>query len=392
MAKHSTSIKQVFISHAIQDTALAHRLARDLHQVGVPVWIAPESIRPGESWVDAIERGLGESSHALVVLTPAALESRWVKKETAVAIALERDGRMELIPLSVQPCEVPLLLKSYQMVSFRRDYDAGFGQLAGLLGLPAAPEEAESPAAVSPSQPIEPEMVLIPAGEFLMGSEPHEDAGARSDELLRHAVYLPDYSIARTPVTNAQYAVFVEAAGCKPPAHWKDKESPGGREDHPVVWVTWYDAVAYCKWLAKATGGTPYRLPSEAEWEKAARGTDGRIYPWGNEWTSGWCNTRESGRGGTAPVGSQPRGASPYGVLDMAGNAWEWTGSQYKSYPYVPADGREDARASADVLRVMRGGSWFDLGSYARCAARRRGRPDGLWSSMGFRVCVSLVT
>ncbi len=73
----------------------------------------------------------------------------------------------------------------------------------------------------------------------------------------------------------------------------------------------------------------------------------------------------------------------------MAGNAWEWTGSQYKSYPYVPADGREDARASADVLRVMRGGSWFDLGSYARCAARRRGRPDGLWSSMGFRVCVA---
>jgi formylglycine-generating enzyme required for sulfatase activity len=390
MAGQNTSIRKVFISHATQDSELAHRLAGDLQQLGVPIWIAPESIRPGESWVDAIERGLGESGHTLVVLTPAALESRWVKKETNVAIALEREGRMEVIPLDVQPCDVPLLLKSYQMVSFRRDYDAGFSQLVGMLGLRAASREEEPPAAISPLPPVEPETVLIPAGEFLMGSEPREDGDARSDELFRHAVYLPDYFMARTPVTNAQYAVFVEAAGRKPPAHWKDSRPPQGKVDHPVVWVSWYDAMAYCKWLAEATG-QPYRLPSEAEWEKAARGMDGRVYPWGNEWDAEQCNTGESGRGGTTPVGSYPQGqgASPYGVLDMAGNVWEWTRSKYKNYPYAPADGREDARAGADILRVMRGGSWFDLGSFARCAARRRGLPDGLWSSMGFRVCVS---
>ena len=91
-------------------------------------------------------------------------------------------------------------------------------------------------------------------------------------------------------------------------------------------------------------------------------------------------------------MGSYPQGASPYGVLDMVGNVWEWTRSKYKGYPCDPADGREDARAGADVLRVMRGGSWFDQGSYARCAARRRGLPDGLWGSMGFRLCVSPVS
>ena len=123
----------VFISHATQDAQFAHRLADDLQRLGVQVWIAPESIRPGEDWVDAIERGLRESSHMVVVLTPAALESKWVENETDVAIARERKGRIQVIPLDVKPCEVPLLLSSYQMVSFRRDYDAGLSQLTDIL-------------------------------------------------------------------------------------------------------------------------------------------------------------------------------------------------------------------------------------------------------------------
>nr|NIO69137.1 PQQ-binding-like beta-propeller repeat protein [Anaerolineae bacterium] len=140
-----SNAKQVFISHATKDAQLAHRLADDLQRLGVRVWIAPESIRPGESWVSAIERGLGESSHVVVVLTPAALESKWVKKETDVAIAQERKGRIQVIPLDVEPCEVPLLLSSYQMVSFRRDYDAGLSQLATILGVRVTPPEPEVP-------------------------------------------------------------------------------------------------------------------------------------------------------------------------------------------------------------------------------------------------------
>jgi len=130
---------KVFISHATADAHFAHRLADDLQRLDLQVWIAPESIRPGEGWVSAIERGLEESSHMVVVLTPAALESQWVKKETDVAIARERKGRIGVIPLDVKPCEVPLLLSSYQMVSFRRDYNAGLSQLATNLGLCVAP-------------------------------------------------------------------------------------------------------------------------------------------------------------------------------------------------------------------------------------------------------------
>lgn len=133
--------EQVFISHATEDAQFAHRLADDLQQLGVQVWIGPDSIRPGESWVSAIERGLKESSHAVVVLTPAALESKWVKKETDVSIAQERKGRIQVIPLDVEPCEVPLLLSSYQMVSFRCDYDAGVSQLANILGVRVTPSE-----------------------------------------------------------------------------------------------------------------------------------------------------------------------------------------------------------------------------------------------------------
>jgi hypothetical protein len=145
--------KQVFISYATKDAEFAHRLADDLKRLGVQVWIAPESIRPGESWVSAIERGLEESSHVVVVLTPAALESRWVKKETDIAIARERKGRIQVIPLNVEPCAVPLFLSSYQMVSFRSDYDVGLSQLAEILGIRIPPEPATTPTPARPALP-----------------------------------------------------------------------------------------------------------------------------------------------------------------------------------------------------------------------------------------------
>ena len=140
---------QVFISHDSEDASFAHRLASDLQQLGIRIWIAPESIQPGEGWVQAINRGLEESSHMVLVLTPAAASSPWVQKETDVAIALERAGRMKLIPLDVQPCRLPALWQSYQMVSFRRDYQAGLSQLARRLGwrgrAPAPARPAASP-------------------------------------------------------------------------------------------------------------------------------------------------------------------------------------------------------------------------------------------------------
>jgi len=230
-------------------------------------------------------------------------------------------------------------------------------------------------------------MVLIPAGEFLMGSDPAQDQATLSSEQPQHTLYLADYYLARAPLTNGQYAAFVQATDRDPPRHWQNGKPPRGQENHPVVSVSWYDAVAHCRWLSEVTG-KPYRLPTEAEWEKAARGIDGRTYPWGDEWDATRCNTKESGKGHTTAVGAYPLGASPYGLLDMAGNVWEWTSSLFWSYPYQATDGREDP-ASPDS-RVLRGGSWLNLYDSARAAYRRSYIPAYHSRIHGYRCCVSV--
>ncbi len=240
---------------------------------------------------------------------------------------------------------------------------------------------------ISSRQSFEPELVLIPAGEFLMGNDPQKDVlFVASGVQPQHRLYLPDYIIAKTPVTNVQYAAFVEAVGRKPPEHWKDGKLPPDKEHHPVVNVSWHAAMAYCQWLADVTD-KPYRLPSEAEWEKAARGTDGRIYPWGNEWDAKRCNTKEGGKDDTTPVGAYPLGASPYGLLDMTGNVWEWTLSLFGFYPYHSDDGREDPRAEGN--RVVRGGAWCaDCWSAYVFSRVYYTPPEYFGSAVGFRVAV----
>ncbi len=181
------------------------------------------------------------------------------------------------------------------------------------------------------------------------------DKQASDDEQPQHRLTLPEFYIGKYPVTNEQYAAFVKATGQAAPRHWKNGQIPAGKENHPVVNVSWRDAVAFCRWLSQASGKS-LRLPTEAEWEKAARGRDGRIYPWGNQPpTKELCNFGGN-VGDTTPVGQYPAGASPCGALDMAGNVWEWTGSLYRPYPYQPEDGRNSP--DGEGPRVVRGGSW----------------------------------
>jgi formylglycine-generating enzyme required for sulfatase activity len=197
------------------------------------------------------------------------------------------------------------------------------------------------------------EMVRVPAGAFLYGVEKKE-------------IELPEFWIDRTPVTNAEYACFVAATGHEPPQHWKGQTPPKKIADHPVVYVSWHDAEAYAGWAGK-------RLPAEQEWEKAARGTNGGAWPWGNQWEGGRCNTTEAGIGGTTPVGQySPGGDSPYGCVDMAGNVWEWTDTEEAG------------------LHVLHGGSWLGYRDLARCAARDRDYPRYSSDCVGFR-CVSPV-
>jgi formylglycine-generating enzyme required for sulfatase activity len=236
-------------------------------------------------------------------------------------------------------------------------------------------------------QPFEPEMVPIPGGEFWMGSDPQKDPHTVKNEEPQHILYLADYCIARTPVTNAQYLAFVLSAAYRPPKGWRGETPPQGREDHPVTHVFWRDGLAYCRWLASVTG-KPYDLPGEAEWEKAARGTEEQIYPWGNAPPDkSLCNSDFHVRG-TTPVGHHsPQGDSPYGCADMAGNVWEWTRSVLKPYPYNPADGREEG--SADDDHVLRGGSFIDPPLFLRCAFRYAIRPADWIRLIGFRVVLS---
>jgi formylglycine-generating enzyme required for sulfatase activity/predicted Ser/Thr protein kinase len=245
---------------------------------------------------------------------------------------------------------------------------------------------------------IEPDLVSIPAGEFWMGSDRKKDTQAYDEELTQHRLSLPEFRIGKYPVTNEEYRLFLLAnPQQKKTGGWYGSDSPSGKERHPVVNVDWHDALAYCRWLSEMTGKS-YLLPSEAEWEKAARGTDGRIYPWGNQWNADYCNTSEKGPGYTTPVGkSSPEGDSPYGCADMAGNVWEWTrslwGKEYQKpdfkYPYKPDRERENLEAPESILRVLRGGSFLILARFARCAYRLRLNPNLRNYYIGFRVVVS---
>jgi formylglycine-generating enzyme required for sulfatase activity/energy-coupling factor transporter ATP-binding protein EcfA2 len=225
--------------------------------------------------------------------------------------------------------------------------------------------------------------VTIPAGVFLMGSE-EGDPEAYEDEVPQHPVQLAAYQIGRYEITNRQYWQCVRAGICVSPKN--DRYILGVYQDHPVTDVSWNDAVNFCRWI----GG---RLPSEAEWEKAARGTDGRRYPWGNHPPD--CSlaniTDDNGNaciGDTAPVDSNPDGVSPYGVYNLAGNVWEWTQSLYLDYPYEALDGRESFEALGD--RVLRGGAWYGSRRSVRSADRYGVAPDYWNLILGFRCARSL--
>lgn len=686
--------RQIFLSHASQDNEFAYRLAEDLREHGWQIWMAPDSIRPGEKWVEAIERGLAESGIFLLVITPAAVESGWVRDEADIAVNLKNQGKITFVSVKLQETDnVPYFWTVTQWASFLGEYEVGLAELllalqpersaqleradrrfrkaiteedwqtalaagekiqelhpdykdtrrllarvqekveqermrqeeaarlytqlqaahdageweraldlagriakivpdyrdvaalkeaarreqeeerererrrkrrakverlyremeaadaagrwdevialaaqieelapgyrdvaalaakarrerrrrlwaaplarlqrlfqrlgrwgwvallapllllgvwviivggdgdreeeraltataAAIAQLPTAtntptpspeatttntPEPAQTTTATTtppPTQTPTPsptstanlpppnpeagesrtrpadgmEMVYVPAGEFMMGSEEGED-----DEQPVHAVAVDGYWIDRTEVTNAQFAQFVTETdyettaeqegsgyiyvdgewGWVDGADWRHPFGPdsdlAGRDEHPVVLVSWSDANAYCEWA----GG---RLPTEAEWEKAARwdeeAQEARVYPWGDTFDGtrlNFCDSNcpfdwqddsvDDGYEYTAPVGSYPDGASYYGALDMAGNVLEWTGSAYEPYPYDPDDGRENMTRT-DVRPVLRGGSWNIDVNFVRAAIRNDLDPAVRSFIVGFR-------
>jgi iron(II)-dependent oxidoreductase len=236
------------------------------------------------------------------------------------------------------------------------------------------------------------EMVLVAAGPFTIGGE---GKGIDEDraEAPAHQLDLPAFYIDRFEVTTTLFAAFLNATGKltddrgralvwngpyfpleRKADQWQPKP---GLEQHPVVCVTWFGAMAYAQWAGK-------RLPTEAEWEKAARGSDARKFPWGADFDPSrfWL-----GQDQMHPVGTKPTGASPSGALDMSGNAWEWTSSLFRTYPYDVADGREDP--AAEGRRVARGGSWVGEPYIATSTYRFRPEPSFAHAYLGFRCAKS---
>ena len=191
-------------------------------------------------------------------------------------------------------------------------------------------------------------MALIPEGEFVMGSNERWD-----DEAPEHISSTKAFYMDLNEVTNSDYEKFVVATQQMTPYHWTEGNIPKRKEQHPVVYVSWFDASNYCKWAGK-------RLPTEHEWEKSARGQDGFIYPWGNQWALDKSNHPYKNSTGTEPIGSYPQGRSPYGLNDMSGNVWEWVDSYYLPHPGNPVTRAEYGKDK----RVLKGGSWFDCLSY----------------------------
>lgn len=197
------------------------------------------------------------------------------------------------------------------------------------------------------------EMVEIPAGKFIMGSDKRWP-----DEGPQHEVTLKSYWIDKYEVTNAQYKKFIDATGRRSPDHFRNRTYPDGKADHPVTFVNWSDARDYCEWAGR-------RLPTDAEWEKAARGTDGRMFPWGDTFDINKANTPQRWTaigvtGDTTPVGSFEGGKSPYGLYDMSGNVWEWTSSWYVAYP----GNKHPSENYGEKYKQLKGGSWWDCSFY----------------------------
>ena len=236
---------------------------------------------------------------------------------------------------------------------------------------------------------VEMEFVRVPAGEFQMGSN-----DGKEDEKPVHTVYLDEYWIGRYPVTNEQYGCYVKGQGVEVPKHWQGGKPPTGEERHPVDYVNWKDCRGFCDWLngkvQVVMGKGSVRLPSEAEWEKAARGTDGRTYPWGNQEPDKSLLNYDQNEGGTTPVGKYPKGASPYGALDMAGNVWEWVNDWYdETYYSSQFEWRNPTGPTTGQYRIFRGGSWYNTYQFARSALRLRNDPVDWLSNCGFRCACS---
>ncbi|MCB0194523.1 MAG: SUMF1/EgtB/PvdO family nonheme iron enzyme [Anaerolineae bacterium] len=452
-----------FVCYAHENTRFAVKLARALESHGVTVWLDQWQAVDNTAWDQRMKHALLGCSHFLLVLSPEAFDSWLVRDQTLQAIRHDKaiiPVMLQSTPLPtnlsdrrfvdfskglfqqnvanvvtefytithpLKPSFTPTTLKPLT-INLRSWLWSGM-VLIGLLVVgalifyrrsPAQPEIVAIPSqvetlpitdpvyipTVDAVQVINPQptpvktfqrskdgrtMIFIPAGDFLMGSD-SIDPKAGDDEKPQHLVYLDNFWIDAVETTNRAYQQCVDAGGCTIP---QIHNGIFADDNLPIVGINWNQAAAYCAW-------TDARLPTEAEWEKAARGVDARIYPWGNEFDGSvlnYCDTQcvadwrdfngDDGYRYTAPVGSYVAGASPYGVLDMSGNVWEWTADWYAEDTYAHSDYRNPTGPEAGVQKVIRGGSWLYPQKSLRVARRHKDVTTSAYDNIGFRCALS---
>ncbi len=412
---------RIFVSHSHHDNAWCRPFVAAMQSAGWDAWYDEKGLQAGAAWVKVIQTELQTREIFLLILTPDAWASEWVQDEVQLALATRR----LIVIVEHQPAMVDGFVLTRQWIRVP-DLDAAAAahQVAVALAGTATPltntpsptaQSAASPLMVSPEKlpphlaqlgfrgevsafegrPVEfilPPLARVTAGSFWMGSR--NDPQAQTDEPW-HQVTLDEYEIGVYPVTVAEYACAVRAGKVPPPP---DKDAWGANQrwadqlqhpDHPVVNVSWREARQYVGWLTTMTGAA-WRLPTEAEWEKAARWDVTRaiawIYPWGDTWGNSRANTKDSGPQASSPVGAYAAqgDASPVGCHDMAGNVWEWTSSIYAVEDYQ-ADNRRENNNDTTSHRVIRGGSWSDVPEYARAAYRGKFTIDDHFGNLGFR-------
>lgn len=422
---------QIFISYSRRDTKTRHRLVEALREQGLNVWVDNEELDPGDpAWEEEIETAIIACGAVVVILSPDSKNSEWVRRE--ISFAEQHNKRIfPVLVLGDENSALTLRLINHQFIDMRQNEAAGIAALTNSLSeylvqgktdiqadiLNENPRSAtasnglrgfllkfkipllvllivfigyflwragtrSAPAMTTMSGEDGAVLVYVAQGEFEMGSN-----NGNPNEQPTHKIILDAFWIDQTEVTNKMYAACVLAGACTPPVNTSSAlrsvyYSNPEFDNYPVVYVSWNDANTYCSWAGR-------RLPTEAEWEKAARGADARIYPWGNNEPGDDLLNYKNNIGDTTRVQNYPNGISPYGANDMAGNVWEWVSDWYSEYYYGNSPSSNPLGPSSGVYRSMRGGSWLYDDDFARSAYRTANTPDVTFNNLGFRCAAS---
>lgn len=402
---------KIFISHSSNDTDFARQLAQALTEVGIDVWIDVNSIRAGSRWNDAVQEGLKTCDAMILILTPDSMESPNVGDEWLYYLRRQKP----IFTVLWKPTDIHFQLERIQYIKFHeQEFTAAFERLRAELerqgiivsGAPGEMHEIRSDGATPRSSseqsedsgtalprvedilPPPFEWVDIPGGSVILDEPP--TFGRKGGEFE-----IPAFRVARYPITNAQYAVFLADKDGYANRKWwnysdnarivrqsnlKPRTPENMEDDHPRSAISWYDAVAFCRWLSEKCG-LQITLPTEQQWQRAAVGDSGWAYPWGDDYDVTRCNTAKSGNMHTTPVTQYTEGASPFGVVDMVGNVWEWCLNDWNT-------GKPDI-AWGSSHRAVRGGSYAFWGS-ARATDPGGIDPDSANDAQGFRIVENL--